>query len=188
MPRLATFFLMAFCFVACNRQKESEDLDVRKSADTFKWHKSFAAAIQQATNAILYEGLPHPSFQRAIHMNELATKATVVLGEHPFYSEPLPLEASDAEKLRGLYCNSSSFQPFAGFKLCGGYHPDYCIEWRTGTETSLVQICFGCHEMKTFSGGEMLQCDISPAAFEMFGAVLKSYRKNRPPETMELNQ
>jgi hypothetical protein len=176
MARFATIALLVICVVACDRDAG------REAAGTFKWYKPFAAQVQRANTVILYEGLPHQAWQPEAHTNELATKKTVVLGEDPFYAEPLRLSPSDVEKLRRLYCDPSSFRPFGGMKACGGYHPDYCIEWHADTKKLFVQICFGCHEMKTFSDGKILYCDISPGAFETFETILKSYRKNRPPE------
>lgn len=129
---------------------------------------------------VLYEGLPHQSWEYRSYTNELSSKAIIKLGGFPFYAEPLLLREDDARELRSFYCERSSFKPFSGVRDCGGYHPDYALEWSNGAKRFVVQICFGCQEMKTFANGKELYCDVTPKAFKQFESVLKHYRKNRP--------
>lgn len=146
----------------------------------FSQYKPFASQISKCNEVNLYEGLPHQEWEHEQFQSELTNKAITILAEFPFYSEPLPLSANDAKLLREIYCDSSAFLPFIIGKACGGYHPDYCIKWSDGTNAFLVQICFGCGEMMTFSEGKILHCNIKPRAQERFGKILKLYRKNRP--------
>lgn len=183
----AIILLAAACVGGCSKPSVVETTaDVQEIADSFKLYRPFARAVQHASRAVLYEGLPHQNWERTTFTNELATKQTVFLCKHPFYSEPLSLSQEDTDTLRRLYCDSSSFNPFQGHKACGGYHPDYCLEWSNGTKQFLVQFCFGCHEMKTFSEGQEHYCEMSSTAFPKFESILKKYRGHRTKDAREL--
>jgi hypothetical protein len=139
-----------------------------------------AAAARRAESMVLYEGLPHQTWERELLERELRSKRVVRRGDFPFYAEPLPLTAADAIRLTDLFCNPHSFRKWAGPKTCGAFHPDYCLEWRAGKETYQCLLCFGCHEAKVFGPNTALYFDISQAAYKQFTAILRPYRKNRP--------
>ena len=65
---------------------------------------------------------------------------------------------------------------YMGEKLCGGYHPDYCLRWEDDTDTYDLMICFGCCEMKFYGPENYLIADIK-AEFE---TLLEKYRDQRP--------
>jgi hypothetical protein len=143
-------------------------------------YPALAAQVRRSSAVFLYEGLPHEAWEAKVRENELATKRTVTIGGEPFYAETLALNDFDSSALKRLYCNSNSFIPFVAIGKCGGYHPDYCLEWKTGTDSVFVQFCFGCSEMKTFAAGQKLHYYIDTPEF---GSLLKKYRKNRPPNS-----
>lgn len=137
----------------------------RGETDTnFANHKPLAEAVARAERVVLYEGLPHQFFERDLLACELATKKTVRLHGFPFYAEVLPLKEADAKELTRLFTDVRSFQPFSGYKKCGGFHPDYAIEWHVGKEIYRCLVCFGCQEIKAFGPTKELYCDIVVAA------------------------
>ena len=73
-----------------------------------------------------------------------------------------------------------SFKRYRGQKACGGYHPDYCVEWKTGDATTRALICMECGEVKFFGPRSELHCDLIPEATEKLAQRLAPYRKNRP--------
>ncbi len=155
---------------------------LRKAAGSFKHHDRFAAGIKGCDRIALFEGLPHPHWENELLDSERRSKKTTEIAGSFFYEEALPLNQADAHRLKELYCNQTSFTPLVGMKACGGFHPDYCIEWSDVRERYLVQICFGCHEMKTFFNGKELYCDIGQQAYDEFEKILTKYRKNRPAQ------
>ena len=165
----------------------------------FNNYGPLANKIQQATEVTLYEGLPHQYFEKDALASERKNKDTVTLHQFPFYRESLPLNAADGDRLKELFCDGKSLKPNAAFvamggrtsnpdgsyiipdQACGGYHPDYCIEWKVKGEKYHVLVCFGCGEMKCYGDGIELYCDFEQCGGDTeFGKVLKKYRKNRP--------
>jgi hypothetical protein len=142
--------------------------------------KTFAQGVQQADKVVLYEGLPHQMFETKLLKEERQTKPVQELNGYPFYQEPLALSQEDAKQLSEMLSDSSSFRFFMGEKKCGGFHPDYCVEWQRGAECYRAALCFGCHEVKVFGPGIESRNDLSPRAYEKLKRILKGYRKNRP--------
>jgi hypothetical protein len=159
--------------------------DRRETSTNFDNYKPLAAAVAEADKVVLYEGLPHQAFERNLLDEELKTKKTVQHDGFPFYAEALQLKEADAKELTRLFTDASSFQPFTGHKKCGGFHPDYCIEWHVGPEVYRCLVCFGCHEVKVFGPKAGLYCDIRNQAYDKFKEVLQPYRKQRPEPNQE---
>jgi hypothetical protein len=150
-----------------------------RGTDTnFDNHKPLAAGIAKADRVTLYEGLPHEASESG--QQELKTKKTVRLHGYPFYAEPLALKESDGKRLTDLVTEASSFAPYRGPKKCGGFHPDYCVEWRVGDEVYRCLVCFGCQEVKLYGPKADLYCDVSQPAYAKLGELLRPYRKQRP--------
>lgn len=143
--------------------------------------KSFAAGVGGATKAALYEGLPHPMFEKRALEQERASKATVKLNDSLFYQSTLALSDEDDRALREIVCANDTFATFSGEKKCGGFHPDYCVEWRgTDGSTYRVLVCLGCHEAKLCGPSDVVRYDIQAAAHARLAAILTHYRMNRP--------
>ncbi len=153
--------------------------DRKETSTNFKNHKLLAASVRKADKVTLYEGLPHQLFHSEVFEEELKTKQTVRLHNFAFYAEPLDLKETDAKKLTDLYSDPKSFRPFLGYKACGGFHPDYCIEWHVGKSIYRALICFGCHEMKSFGPEAELYCDIDDKAYKQLQETLIAYGRNR---------
>ncbi|QJW94473.1 hypothetical protein [Frigoriglobus tundricola] len=154
--------------------------DRRETDTTFANYKPLAAAVAKADKVALLEGLPHPMFEKKLLESELKTKKTVSHHGFPFYAEPVALKEADAKTLTKLFTDETSFKAFSGAKKCGGFHPDYCIEWHVGKDLYRCLVCFGCHEVKVFGPKTELYCDITKDAYDSFKTVLQPYRKNRP--------
>lgn len=183
MKWCATFFgvgvLALTMFAGCKKAEPPDELTASYTR-SFELYPAFAAGVRNSTGLTLYEGLPHPMYERDVAAKEIASKSIVELGEYGFYSEPLSLPESEVAELRALYCDGSTFRAFRGLKMCGGFHADYALVWENGADRIIVQICFSCHEMRTVVGDKWLHCDIQQKAYDQFAAILKKYRKNRP--------
>jgi hypothetical protein len=137
--------------------------------------------LQSADRLVLYEGLPHPMYEPGALAAERKSKATVTLHGFPFYREPLELKSGDGERLKALLGDSRSFSPYSGEKKCGGFHPDYAVEWSAGGQVYQALICFGCFEAKIYGPGGGTTYDVGRDRQERFRELLEPYRRNRPP-------
>ena len=86
------------------------------------------------------------------------------LNGYLFYDERLAPQGSDLEQLTSPFSDTQSFHRHRGTKICGGYHPDYCIEWKKGDATTRALICLECGEVQFFAQRKELYCDLSPEA------------------------
>ena len=138
------------------------------SIDYNQFYPPIAAQIKQAQGVVLYEGLPHQYFEKESLASELDTKQTVEIHQFPFYRELLPLTKDDAAKLTALFCDGKTLKPDSAYvsmgyrtqnpdgsvitagRACGGFHPDYCIEWDVNGKKYYMQVCFGCCMVKIF--------------------------------------
>ena len=172
--------------IGCERAENVDDqaADALQSTAVEPAHfKPFGDGIRRAASLVLYEGLPHQTFESEQLEKELATKRTRRIEEFPFYDRPLQVADADVEKLRRLSSAVESYSAYAGANKCGGFHPDYAFAWRDGDETYYLLICFGCHEMQFIGPRQELLVDIRSKAFKQFEAVLKKYRDQRPPSS-----
>jgi hypothetical protein len=138
-----------------------------------------SAAPKQADRPVLYEGLPHQTYEHEALVAEKKAKPTVTLHGFPFYRETLELKPGDDQRLRALLTDPASFAPYSGEKKCGGFHPDYAVEWSADGQTRQALICFGCREVKIYGPNGETTYDLGAEA--QFLDVLASYQKNRPP-------
>lgn len=145
---------------------------------------AFSEGIAKCDKVTIYEGLPHQMFEAKTLKQELATKETVKKGGFPFYAQPVVISAAAQAKLKKLYLAPKTFmtltEPF--MKACGGFHPDWAIEWSHGAETWLVLVCFGCSETITWHGNTKFLADFhaSEKSEEKFRALLDPLHKQRP--------
>lgn len=154
----------------------------REPSTKFANFRIIAAWIQKADKVRLFEGLPHQEFAAKLLEQELKTKKTVNFQGFPFYEELLELKEADAKELTLFFRDRKSFKPYWGPKGCGGFHPDYCVEWQVGQESCRALICFGCGETMLFGPNIEIYCDIAEknGAQGLLWKLLEPYQKNRP--------
>jgi hypothetical protein len=140
-----------------------------------------ARTLAQAGRILLYEGLPHPMYEPRVLESEKKSKPTVDLHGFPFYRELLELKPGDVERLKALLGDPATFRPYSGEKKCGGFHPDYAVEWSAGDTVYRSLICFGCFEAKLYGPEGGTTYDVGRDVQDRFEALLQPYRKNRPP-------
>jgi hypothetical protein len=139
-----------------------------------------AATLKQADRLVLYEGLPHQMYEPESLAAERKAKPTVTLHGFRFYREALELKPGDSERLKALVGDPHSFSAYSGEKKCGGFHPDYAVEWSAGGQTYQALICFGCFEAKIYGPHGGTTYDVGDAVQKRFKDLLTPYRKNRP--------
>ena len=129
---------------------------------------------------MLYEGLPSEFWEPQLREQELNRKKTIRLHGYHSMTTGSHSRRADAEQFTALFSAKGSFKRYRGQKACGGYHPDYCVEWKPGEATTRALICMECGEVKFFGPRSELHCDLIPEAGEKLAQWLAPYRKNRP--------
>ncbi|HWO18603.1 MAG TPA: hypothetical protein VNO30_07495 [Kofleriaceae bacterium] len=138
----------------------------------------FTSAIASAERLTLYEGLPHPSEERARAEAERRSKPVQELHGDWFYEEPLAPSAQDVKRLTQLLSMPATFELIFARPACCQFHPDYAVEWQQGSSVYRALLCFGCGEALLLGPGitESYQLTYS----RELAALLSKYRKNRP--------
>ncbi|NJK91204.1 MAG: hypothetical protein HC904_04820 [Blastochloris sp.] len=139
---------------------------------------TFQSTLGGASTLRVYEGLPHPLFERELMQREEARLDVVRLGGFPFYSPAIPARLPD--ELRTGLADPASLRPFGGEKLCGGFHPDYAVAWPGPKGEQTVLICFGCKEIQWLEEGRMLRYDLTPEALAVLKRALAPHAVQRP--------
>jgi hypothetical protein len=157
---IAVVLLLSITLTACGGEPKAPSTD-------FANYKPLADAIAKAGKVVLYEGLPGEW-----STDKPREEKTVQLHGYTLYEKQLVLSDETAKKLTALFCAEATFKKWGGLKKCGGFHPDFCVEWRNGEDVYQVLICFGCHEVKCYGPKQELYCDIQEDAYKQFTAIL----------------
>ncbi len=143
----------------------------------------FAWAIRDAETVILHEGLPR-SGSRGF-ADEL-TKPHEELDGYLFYGETIDLAPDDARTLTEAFTDRTTFSSFmpivGGMYACGGFHPDYSIEWRRGPLSLRAQVCFSCGQVEVAGSGLRTRYDLRRPG--SLARLLIKYRRSRPVDSL----
>ncbi|WZP00055.1 hypothetical protein EP7_001672 [Isosphaeraceae bacterium EP7] len=143
--------------------------------------------VRLSNRLVVFEGLPHPMYEEATFEKELKSQQTIQISGFPFYLEPLDMKVEDLKALRDLLGNRNTYQAYSGEKKCGGFHPDYAVEWTFEGRVYRCLICFGCFEVRFIDpkGNErsydLRQDRDGRTRKSGLSDLLKTYRNHRPP-------
>lgn len=140
------------------------------------------SGIPKTGELSLFEGLPSEFWEPQLMEQELARTKTTMLHGYPLYKEQLTIQGSDGEQLTAVLSAPTSFTKFTDGKKGGGFHADYCLEWKFGEGTTHVVISLEGSEVKMYGPKSQLHCDLTPEAAQKLKQILGPYRKNRPME------
>lgn len=138
------------------------------------------SCIGDASNLLLYEGLPHDWIEAELFAQEQQTKAIVHRNNFPFYQETLTPTPEDTEHLTDFFVAEDAFIPWKDWKRCGGFHPDFCLEWNLGSNIYRVLICFSCDEILISTPTASSKWDLRRSYKPFVYDSLIRYQKNRP--------
>ena len=116
-----------------------------------------------ATLAAIHRGLPHQMWASGELFRDLFTTGNRSIGGYRFYTTSIAGSDEFRRALTSAMRTPALYQPYRGPKLCGGYHPDYCFEWRSPQGTVYGLLCTGCHEVIIIGGGTEVHCDLNSA-------------------------
>jgi hypothetical protein len=128
----------------------------------------------------LYEGLPHQTWEKELLAKESKEKKTIKRHGFSFYDTAITPKKQDKKDLWAICCTRESFRCYGGMKWCGGFHPDWCLEWKDGDKVYRVLICFGCHEARLYGPKNEVLTDLDKPTIDVLKRILAPYRKNRP--------
>jgi hypothetical protein len=89
---------------------------------------------------------------------------------YAFFSEPMNINSSAIESLRKKLVDYRQFEPYAGPKFCGGFHPDLCIEWDNDEGLQQVFICLTCREALAVLGETRFKIELK---YDLVKEILK---------------
>jgi hypothetical protein len=181
----ATLFILAATY-----QADAEEAKIRDWGMSHATLEEIIASYDQITQILgpvsqeskveLFEGLPHPREEPKLLAAE--SKRGISFEDHGFlfYMPASRITEPDTVALRRILRLEKNYGRFKGFKMCGGYHPDFLI--RLSGESGIVsfQICFGCGEARIFKGAQIVHCDLAGESFTFLKAILEDYYLERP--------
>lgn len=137
-------------------------------------------AISGGRRIAVYEGLPHPYSEPRLYAAERKTKGFVERHGFPFYDAAARPGEAEEKTLTALCGNPATFSRWEGEKACGGFHPDWCLEWPGDGGVHRLLICFGCGEGRLFGPERELRVELSRGTKGKLFDLLKPFRKHRP--------
>ena len=174
LPRVLPFVFLCVCAVATAAPPDSKTTD----SSTIQW-REFQRATQRAATLVVYVGIP-----RSIAKQDTAPANAIERGGYRFHPEPVSLTPEVAAQLEAIMADPSSFPPYRGAKLCGGFHPDLLLEWHhEHGEQSWIQqafACLGCHEWRLIDPTTAVHTDMSQAAAENIGEIHTALTPHQP--------
>jgi hypothetical protein len=163
-------------------RKEVVDLPASAFFADYQRHIQSLRSLKSADSIVLHEGLPHQTYEKE-YKTELEKQTYQEIHDYPFYVETLALETNDLTRLKTIFGSEKTFLPATGAgKACGGFHPDYCLEWTVkDAKRCYCLICFGCNEVRFYQGLRKLPCDLGERKVgQELAYILCKYQKNRP--------
>ncbi|MES2595268.1 MAG: hypothetical protein V4662_08030 [Verrucomicrobiota bacterium] len=113
-----------------------------------------------ATLAVIYRGLPHQMWAKNKLWHDLFTTSNHLSGGYRFYNTSVPASDVLRSSITAAIRSVLLYQPYRGPKRCGGYHPDFCFEWRSARGIFYALPCLGCHEIILIGDGTEVHCDL----------------------------
>jgi len=149
----------------------------------FRKLKSVLEGLRKPGEVAIYAGLPSEFWDPQLREEEASRNRTVRLQGYLFYDDRLELRGDVVERLTSLLTAERSFQRRRAEKKCGGYDPDYCIEWKSDGATTYIMTCLECGEVKLIGPRAEVYCDLSADSGQKLDQWLKPYQKRPPSES-----
>lgn len=144
-------------------------------------------AIREAEQIELLEGLPHPSSEPRLRELEVARVKPVDIAGELFYPEPLPAAPEAIAELARLTTDLRGYKtppfplPKHYVKLCGGFHADFALLWKTKAATVVTAlVCFGCSEIRFLYRTWTLTVDFTNERDRELFKTFRPLRRQRP--------
>lgn len=151
--------------------KEAQDLS---GGSALHW-KQFTLTIADAKKVVIYFGTP-----RRRDKDPKPSERTLMIDGFEFYAAACDVPGEFAAKLTALVGDFGSFSEYRGMKLCGGFHPDLCIEWQFEQNGQhwhkRAFACLGCHEWRLLDSMSAVHTDMTKAAADEIARISKALK------------
>jgi hypothetical protein len=127
----------------------------------------------------VYGGLPHQMWAEGALLRDLVFTRNRSIGGYRFYTKPVEVPEDLRTKVSATLKNPMVYMPYLGPAACGGYHPDYCFEWRSSRGTFYALLCMGCEEINLVGDGAEVRCELRRASAKSLKELLKGSIKER---------
>lgn len=158
-----------------NKRADSTRKNAQENAKFISSFAKFLDSVAAADSLIIYEGLPRAT---AVELAKLKQKnQTITLAGWEFYTSPLDPNQSIVEKLRSTLVDYAKFNGhYTGQvgKGCGGFHPDYCVQWTANNRICHALICLSCNELEYVAASKKMKFDFDEIARQSFADIAKS--------------
>lgn len=139
--------------------------------DSFKKLSRVVNSLDSGAQLEIYRGIPRAKVsdvEDALGSRNAGHNRYIRRYGHAFYSQAVVAERNDAEKLLAIVKDPQSFRKFGGFKLCGGFHPNFALVWTKDEIAVEIHICLTCHEIKFFKSRLEIYCEMDDDAYQQF--------------------
>lgn len=178
---LSLGLLIAICGHAREIAKDYDPLAGIAKLDHFPDDAEIRRRVRSARSIVVLEGLPHYLFEPTALRREAMRPDVVWTHDLGFYEKPLQIQESDLMAICSILSDEIAFEPRgAAPKLCGGFHPDYCVTSQTEGTFVHAMICLGCAEVVFLTNEGYSYLDVRREAHSKLKALLEKYRANRP--------
>lgn len=134
-----------------------------------------------ASRVEIFEGLPHPHWERASLARERRRADTFENNGFRFYSPAMSLPLSQQRQLLSRALKDSTYRQWMGPSFCGGFHPDYLVRFHSDTGIIDLHLCFGCAEAEFFENGILSHLNLRERVSDALARLQKANRIKRPP-------
>lgn len=170
MLRILSIALLSLTALASAHPHEEPPVEVSRAE---------RAAILGSKSLTLSEGLPHPAKEPHLFPAEEKRRDTREIAGFPFYKPDIKPDPGRLDRLRRLLASPASFAEWKQ-KRCGGFHPDWSVNWRSGRDNIHALICFGCQDIIILGPDQQLRYGLTAAAFKQLKSDLVPLRSKRP--------
>lgn len=111
---------------------------------------NFVAIVQKmntASELSVYRGLP--ASQNSAYEAALGKPNIERHGFH-FYASAHKLSSDESGEIKRILSERALFTSLPVFRMCGGFHPDYSIEFHDSSGDYEIQLCLGCGEIRIY--------------------------------------
>jgi hypothetical protein len=135
------------------------------------------SAIGRADSLAVLEGLPN---RWTLIPPDCDSTAIASIANYWFFKDRTIVDVRKRQAIAKAMTAKDAFEPWSGEKLCGGFHPDYCLQWHCGTEIHRALLCFGCHEVIYAGPKGSMRYDIGDNAYDELRDLLATYKTHHP--------
>ena len=126
-----------------------------------------------STVSSFHLGLPHNYFASDEFLKSVWFTFTTSHHGYRFRSFAWTPSPRFADLVQRLFTEKSTFTPYGGPKLCGGYHADFAVQLDAPKRAVEFMVCLGCHEVLLFAPSGECIVELSDESYRMFTEAWK---------------